>query len=175
MNEQSQKIHIIMTGGTIDSHWDPKGDTAVPNEHSVIPHYLDSLKLYEDFEFTEACMKDSRSMTPEDLKKVLQIIVQSPSRSFVVTHGTYTMPDTARFLQANLNNNNKVIVLTGSMIPLKGFDLTDAPFNLGYAIGEVKILEPGVYLAMNGKSFTAEEVSKNIPEGRFYSIFQKQQ
>ena len=30
-------LHVILTGGTIDSHYDPTRDTAVPNDKSVIP------------------------------------------------------------------------------------------------------------------------------------------
>jgi L-asparaginase len=173
--EHKQKIHIIITGGTIDSHWEGRSDTVVPNEHSVIPDYLKSLKLYLDFEFTEVCMKDSRSLTQEDIKEILKTIEHSLEKKFVITHGTYTMPDTARFIKANLSGKGKVIVLTGSMIPLKGFDSSDAQFALGYAIAQAERLNPGVYLCMNGMSFEAEAAAKNIAEGKFYSVFQEKQ
>lgn len=175
MSEKNKKIHIIMTGGTIDSHWEGKSDTAVPNEHSVIPDYIKSLKLYQDFGFTEVCMKDSRQLSRQDIEEVLKAIEGSSGTIFVVTHGTYTMPDTARFLKANLKNKDKVVVLTGSMIPLKGFDGSDAPFALGYAIAQAEKASPGVYLCMNGMSFEAEEAAKSIAEGKFYSVFQEKQ
>lgn len=175
MNNDNKKIHIIITGGTIDSHWDAKNDTVAPNEHSVIPNYIQSLKLYQDFEFTEVCMKDSRSMTHKDLEEVLRTIESSPHSKFVVTHGTYTMPDTARFIKANIKSPDKVVVLTGSMVPLKGFDSSDAQFALGFSISQAEMLKPGVYLCMNGKSFEADEAAKNISEGKFYSVFQEKQ
>lgn len=56
---------------------------------------------------------------------------------------------------------------TGSMLPLKGFAPTDAPFNLGFAIGALTLVKPGVYLAMNGKLFPAGTVKKNVHVGRF--------
>ena len=93
----------------------------------------------------------------------------------IITHGTYTMPDTARYLKANLKRKDQKIVITGSMVPLKGFDFTDAPFNLGYAIATVQIIDNEVYLCMNGTTFIPEEVSKNLSEGRFYSIFKEKQ
>lgn len=40
------QIHFIITGGTIDSHYDGSKDTALPNEESVIPGFIRSLRLY---------------------------------------------------------------------------------------------------------------------------------
>lgn len=168
-------VHFILTGGTIDSYYKGEIDTAVPNKHSVIPNYLKGLKLYLNLKFTEVCMKDSRSLTKQDLKKICKEIEKSPYKNIVITHGTYTMSDTARYLKANLKRKDKKIILTGSMVPLKGFDFTDAPFNLGYSIGNLKNIDNGIYLCMNGTIFTPEEVAKNLSEGRFYSIFKEKQ
>jgi L-asparaginase len=172
MNNQDSKIHFILTGGTIDSKWKATMDTITPNEHSVIPEYIGGLKLYKDFDFTEVCMKDSRSLTPEDVTVILNTIENSPNTKIIITHGTYTMPDTARFLKANLKRKNQTIILTGSMAPLKGFDASDAPFSLGFAYSKVQELPAGVYLCMNGAIFSPEEAAKNISEGKFYSVFQ---
>lgn len=100
---------------------------------------------------------------------------ESDANRILITHGTYTMPDTARYLKANLKRHDQVIILTGSMTPLKGFELSDDPFNLGYAVAKLQELEPGVYLCMNGKVFSADEVAKNLAEGKFYSIFSDEQ
>jgi len=56
------------------------------------------------------------------------------------------------------------------MIPLKGFDFSDAAFNLGYAIANVQTLPAGVYLCMNGKVFDPNKVDKNTAKGRFEEI-----
>lgn len=173
--EQEQKILIILTGGTIDSHWEGKTDTAVPNKHSAVPAYFENLGLYLDVAFEEVCMKDSRQIISEDIKKVKKVLEESTSKKILITHGTYTMPDTARFLAANLQRKDQTIILTGSMVPLEGFTSSDAPFNLGYAIALLDQLTPGIYLAMNGRVFTSEEAAKNIGEGRFYSVFDKKQ
>ena len=106
---------------------------------------------------------------------ICKAIEDSQFHHILITHGTYTMPDTARFIKGRLKRNDQTIVLTGSMTPLKGFEFTDAPFNLGYAIGQVVTQPSGIYLCMNGQTFTPEEVAKNITEGRFYSIFQDKQ
>jgi len=80
------------------------------------------------------------------------------------------MPDTAQYLKDQLGKTNKTIVLTGSMVPLKGFDLSDAPFNLGYAIACAQTLPFGVYVCMNGKVFDPKKVDKNRIKARFEEL-----
>jgi len=172
MAKQS-KIHFILTGGTIDSFYNPPTDAISPNKRSVIPQFIKGLKLYDEFEFTQICMKDSRQLTTRDTKNMCETIKKSPHKKIIIAHGTYTMPDTARYLQANLKNNDKTIIIVGSMIPLTGFIPSDAPFNLGYAIGKIQDLPKGIYVCMNGKVFSPNEIIKTISEGRFYSIFNK--
>ena len=53
------------------------------------------------------------------------------------------------------------------------FIRTDATFNLGFALSKCEELLPGIYLCMNGETFTPQEVAKNLGEGKFYSIFKK--
>lgn len=175
MNSQDMVINIVLTGGTIDSVWNAQKDTATPSEHSSLPNYFKQLKLYKEIIFTEACMKDSREITQEDQKHICSIVEQSICNKIIITHGTYTMPDTSRYLKTNLKRTDQTIIITGSMTPLKGFEFTDAPFNLGYAMAQVQSLPSGIYLCMNGETFTPEEVAKNLTEGRFYSIFSNKQ
>ncbi len=164
-------IHFILTGGTIDSHFDPTKDTAVPNVHSILPDYISGLKLYEKCVFSEVCMKDSRELTKADVSKICTVINKSPHKRLIITHGTYTMPDTARCLEANLKSKDKVVIFTGSMIPLLGFSPSDAPFSLGFSIAKSQELAPGVYICMNGRVFSPKETVKKLSEGRFASIF----
>ncbi|HAO52387.1 TPA: asparaginase [Candidatus Magasanikbacteria bacterium] len=170
---QKNTIHFIITGGTIDSFYNGVKDTVDTLKESSIPAYIKSLKLHEKTEFTTICMKDSRALKKSDLANVLKEIKKSPHKKFIVTHGTYTMPDTARYLDANLGKHNKIIIFTGSMIPLLGFSPSDAPFNLGYSIAKIHELKPGIYVCMNGKIFNPTEVIKFLYEGRFVSVFSK--
>jgi len=172
---QRPKIHFIITGGTMDSHWDGKIDSAVPNAQSYLPEYFSLHAMYADFKFTEVCLKDSRSLTGEDTENVLKAIEESDADKIIVTHGTYTMPDTARFLEANLKRKDQVVILTGSYTPLRGFTDSDAPFNLGFAVMATKVLDPGVYIAMNGRIFTPSEVAKRLAEGTFYSVYDRKE
>ena len=173
---KNKSIHIIITGGTIDSIYDGTKDTAVPLKESILPDYFKLLRLYEKVTFQTICMKDSRSITPSDRRKMLAAIKKSKAKNILMTHGTYTMPDTGRFLENQLDKNDKndkKVILTGSMIPLVGFSPSDAGFNLGFAIGQFDHIDPGVYVAMNGKIFSSNEVIKLVSQGRFSSILNK--
>lgn len=119
-------------------------------------------------------MKDSRQLSRSDIKKIYETIENSPHKRIIITHGTYTMPDTARYIKANLKKKDKVIILTGSMIPLVGFSPSDAPFNLGFSIAKSQELSNGIYVCVNGKVFSPTEIVKILSEGRFSSIFNKQ-
>ena len=56
-------------------------------------------------------------------------------------------------------------------MPLDGFNFSDGPFNIGFAVASAARLQPGVYIAMNGNVFTSDEVIKVISKGSFDSIF----
>ncbi|MCK5061383.1 asparaginase [Candidatus Parcubacteria bacterium] len=170
---KNNKLHFIITGGTIDSYYDGTKDTAITNEHSVVPKFVKILKLYEDCKFTEVCMKDSRDLNGTDRKNILETVKNSDSKRIIITHGTYTLPDTARYLQAQLKDHGKVIIFVCSMIPLEGFTPTDAGFNMGYAVAKSQELSEGIYVCMNGKLFVPDEIVKTLSEGRFGSIYTK--
>lgn len=174
-----QNILFIITGGTIDSVWSGAKDTAVVAEHSILPGYFEklqrNLKFPYEISFKEICMKDSREITDDDRENVLKAIENSKADKIIITHGTFTMPVTARFLESKLKENKRTIILTGSMVPIEGFDFSDGPFNLGFTISEVLKQDPGIYVCMNSQTFTASEVAKNVEEGRFYSIFKEKQ
>jgi L-asparaginase len=124
-------------------------------------------------------MKDSRDLTKENLQNICTAIENSHHKIFIITHGSYTMPNTAKFLQKNLKDKDKVIIITGAMIPLEGFSPTDASFNLGFAIAESQNLTNGIYVCMNGKMFLPDEIYipqkkvEFIKEGRFTSVNKK--
>jgi L-asparaginase len=64
---------------------------------------------------------------------------------------------------------DKTIVITGAMIPYK-FGSSDGLFNLGSAMAFVQTLPPGVYVAMNGKCFSWDNVRKNRNTGEFEEL-----
>ena len=85
-------------------------------------------------------------------------------KCIVITHGTDTMVETAEAIAKGVSG--KTVVLTGAMVPY-AFGSSDGLFNLGSALSFVQALPPGVYIAMNGRSFTWDNVRKNRSEGVF--------
>lgn len=171
MMSSKPKIDVVITGGTIDSEWNAAQDTSVVADESVVPKYFKKLDTDIEVTFNTVCMKDSRSLLPEDLRQICEAVDDSPSDKVLITHGTYTMPDTARYLEANMKTK-KAVILTGALVPLSGFEMSDAGFNLGFAIARLLTMEPGVLLCMQGRVFTPQEVAKNMSEARFFSIKQ---
>jgi len=64
---------------------------------------------------------------------------------------------------------DKTIVLTGAMIPYR-FGSSDGLFNLGSALAYVQTLPHGVYVAMNGRYFIYDNVTKNKKLGEFEEL-----
>jgi L-asparaginase len=85
----------------------------------------------------------------------------------VITHGTDTMADTARYLGERVQD--RTIVLTGAMVPYT-FGSSDGLFNLGSALAFSQSLPPGVYVAMNGRCFAWNNVRKNKASGAFEEL-----
>jgi len=156
------KIEIFTTGGTIDKiYFDQKSEYQVgdPQAKGV----LERANVVLDYEVESIIRKDSLDFTDEDRELIRQKVVSTPLKRVVITHGTDTMIDTAKVLR---NISGKTIVMTGSMYPAEFRD-SDAVFNIGCAITAVQILEPGVYIVMNGRIFNPHNVRKNVGLNRF--------
>jgi len=98
--------------------------------------------------------------------KMLEAVKACEQELIIITHGTDTMPETARSLAGV---TNKTIVLTGAMAPAIFRD-TDALFNVGCALAAVQSAEQGVYIAMNGELFDGLNVRKDVANERFVAI-----
>jgi L-asparaginase len=96
-------------------------------------------------------------------------VLEVEESHIVITHGTDTMEVTAKYLSKQ--EIGKTIVLTGAMVPYT-FGSSDGFYNLGSALAFVQTLPPGVYVAMNGKYFDAENVRKNKEKGIFEPVRQ---
>ena len=95
--------------------------------------------------------------------RIRATIAAQPTRHVLVTHGTDSMVQTGRVLKSI---PDKTIVMTGALSPAR-FRGSDAEFNIGCAIGAVQSLQPGVYIAMNGRIWNPEHVRKNVAANRF--------
>ncbi len=156
------KIKIFTTGGTIDKiYFDQKSEYQVgdPQARGV----LEKANVVVDYAVESILKKDSLDLTDSDLELIRTKVESTPYDKIIVTHGTDTMINTARVLETV---EGKTIVMTGSMYPAQ-FKESDAVFNIGCAIISVQILDPGVYIAMNGRIFNPRSARKNVERNRF--------
>jgi len=156
------KLALITMGGTIDKDY-----FDALSEYQVV----DSIMLAEvarlgiDFPCDQfaVCSKDSLEIVESDREALLQKIQSIDSSHVLVSHGTDTMVDTARFIQSR---TEKTVVFFGAMRPSR-FKDSDAMFNFAFALGALKSLDSGVYVAMSANLFRPDEVTKNRDAGRF--------
>ena len=159
-------VRLIITGGTFDKRYDEiKGALTLDQTH--LPEILDLVRCELDIKLEINQLIDSLYMEEAGRQAVLKSCKDTLEDQIVITHGTDTMDKTAAVLgQAGLN---KTIVLTGAMRPYS-VGKSDATFNLGSALIATQTLPAGVYIAMNGKIFTWDNVKKNRELGIFESL-----
>ena len=159
-------IRIFITGGTFDKEYNElNGQLFFKDSH--LPEMLDLGRNLVPVEIRTLMMVDSLEMTDDDRELIAEHCLKSPENKIIITHGTDTMAETARLIAEKVRD--KTIVLTGAMIPYK-FGSSDGLFNLGSAMAFVQTLTPGVYVAMNGRYFNANNVRKNKETGEFEEL-----
>ena len=177
----SDTIFHIMTGGTIGG--------CVPEYPEIMKladifrdpidfsKYIElSFKLRATYQDQKVCHKDSRDITDADRAYIGEVIVEQYKkgvRKFLITHGTYTMPETGTYLINHLPVDvakGTTIIITGSIFPWNVIG-SDAPMNLGAALAIlVNTPQPGVSICMHGQLFDPHSVKKNEKELLFEKI-----
>jgi len=151
-------IKLFITGGTIDcERVDPDTEKYVFLE-THLPEMLKQAKNRIAIELEVLMLKDSIYMTDSDREKILSGCKSCKENKIIVTHGTDTIVETAQVLGKNIKE--KTVVLLGAMIPFNQ-ENSDALFNLGSAITAVQLLPKGVYITMNAKIFSWDNIRKN--------------
>lgn len=168
---QKNHVHIVKMGGTIEFR-DPsyeKINDLMKLDVSIEGYLNNLINPHFKYEIETICEKDSRDINQDDLDKLWTAIKNSKYENILITHGTFTMKDTAKFLEGLIGKEkiNKKIIITGSMVPIVGFSISDAGFNLGYSIASLNSISYGVCICMNGGIFKSDEVEKNIELLRF--------
>ena len=159
-------IKIFATGGTFDKEYNEINGELFFKE----THLNELLKLGRsqlNVKIETLMLIDSLKMNQKDRNFILEKCANEKTNKIIITHGTDTMIDTAKTLADKITN--KIIILTGAMIPIK-FGSSDGLFNLGSALSFVQILEPGIYVTMNGRYFHWDNVKKNKKLGIFERI-----
>ncbi len=156
-------IRIFVTGGTFDKEYNElDGKLFFKDTH--LPEMLTLGRCRLDVDIRTLMLIDSLEMTDDDRQVILEHCKKAAENKIVITHGTDTLEITAKVLGQAIKD--KTIVLTGAMIPYK-FGSSDGLFNLGSALAFVQTLPAGVYVAMNGRYFTWDNVKKNKKTGEF--------
>lgn len=118
---QNRKILIIYTGGTIGMVKTPDGYEPKPGfleqKLRAMTKNANSISPYDVTEFSPLL----DSMTPGDWVKIGINITKKYNKydAFIVVHGTDTMAYTASALSFMLENLDKPVIVTGSMISLQ--------------------------------------------------------
>lgn len=161
-------IAILTVGGTIDKdYFDALSEYQITE--SPIHELLHTFHVNFEYQVIPVMKKDSLEMTDEDRDYLRKVINQLDQQLILVTHGTDTMAQTAKTLNGI---KGKTIILTGAMKPAR-FKDTDAIFNIGFALGALRTLAQGVYIAMNGEVFKPDNVIKNRAAHRFETVIQE--
>ncbi|MEO7176045.1 MAG: asparaginase domain-containing protein [Saprospiraceae bacterium] len=161
-------IQVFVTGGTFDKEYNYiKGELYFKDSHLM--EMFDRGRSSLDIDVRTLMMVDSLEMTDADRDIIVHNCRRSNSDKIIITHGTDRMASTAHML-AKGEIEGKTIVLTGAMVPYAFGTSSDGFFNLGAALAFVQVLPPGVYIAMNGRYFTWDNVVKNTQTGFFEEL-----
>src|SRR5574338_497413 len=134
-------VRVFVTGGTFDKEYDElTGKLYFRNTH--VDEMLRRGRCGLDVDVETLMMIDSLDMTDAQRAMIARAIAEGL--------------------------DGKTVVLTGAMVPY-AFGSSDGLFNLGSALSFVQALPAGVYIAMNGRYFRADDVRKNRTTGVFES------
>ena len=159
------RITFVQTGGTIDKDYPRNhGGYAFEFGEPAASRLLARWQPTFEFDLHTAFQKDSTELTDADRTQLAALIRDDASEHVVVTHGTDTMLETAAALAGNVGA--KRVVLTGAMRPER-FSDSDAPLNVGCAVGALQHVPPGVYVAMHGVVGRHDEVRRSPDSDRF--------
>lgn len=156
------KIRVLCVGGTIDKiYFDAKSKYEIGAP--AIGKMLSQIAVNLDIEVTSLMAKDSLDMSDDDRAVIAKAVADCDEDKIIITHGTDTMPDTARSLASI---KGKTVVLTGALAPAI-FKDSDAMFNVGGALATAQAKDEGVFIVMNGQVFDAMNVRKDVENNCF--------
>jgi L-asparaginase len=155
-------IQLFTTGGTFDKvYYGALSEFQIGEP--MAGEILREAGVTFAFKVESLLKKDSLELTDEDRELIRAKVAACPAKHILISHGTDTMNLSAEALQ---EISGKVIIFTGVMQPAR-MRSSDAPSNLGVAIGALQYLPEGIYVAMSGHIFEAGKVKKNRAAGCF--------
>lgn len=134
---KKERILLIGFGGTISSGYTPTQETIVPLSPSPAIKQIEFINLFGISRIQEdhidLLAKDSRNITDEDLRVLLDMLHLSSHRKILITAGTYLLPQISLAVLECCQGLSKAVALTGSILPA-GFAASDANANIWSAL-----------------------------------------
>jgi len=172
-----KRVTILHTGGTISSKVDYETG-AVSSKfkpEEIITMFPELKRIVNlDSRLISNMFSDDMNFSHYNIlaKEIIKEIKKGVN-GIIITHGTYTMADSARYTKSHLKRKDQTVIFTGSFVPMDGFTFSDAPFNLGFSIAKIDQLPVGeVYVCIGGRVLLADEATKIISKGKFVSLLQ---
>jgi len=159
-----KKILIINTGGTFNKVYNPiTGKLEIETTGEALQNIEKSWLTKLDY--INIIGKDSLEMNSEDREKIIKEIKSTKANNIIIIHGTDTIDKTAHSISKEYFN--KLIVLTGAMVPYS-INPIESALNLASAYGFIQASDKsGVYISMNGIIKDYKRVVKNKEKGYF--------
>ncbi len=169
-----EKILHLITGGTIS--WNvpeykeiEKIANIFMDNVDIWKHIIYSMQAKCKYDFITICNKDSRDILDIDRKRIADEILKSYkewTKLFLITHGTYTMPDTWKFLERTIDKkilDDISIVVTWAMYPWNIL-WSDAPMNIWASISSLLNAENPLWvkICMHWKNWNVNQIEKDV-------------
>ena len=182
-------VLFIQTGGTIDKEY-PKTiggynfEIGEPAVCRIVTKVKPSVGF--DYDITSICRKDSQEINNSDRESLAKCILEARQTKIIVTHGTDTIIETAKFVQSYLKSKDRIgpkhIIFVGSFLPER-FKDSDADLNIGTALGALEVLQMcsgkediegegahRIYIALGGRTIPVEKATRNSTTGLFCHV-----
>ncbi len=160
-------VAVFETGGTINGILAPD---APPPQSSRVIAWLNAQAIEAGLRLDRhvVCMKDSRAVQDSDRDNLVSAVEQCRADAVIIPHGTFTMPETGRYLASRLSANalSRPIILLGSLVPLGDPD-SDAESVLRFVLKALPDCSPGVQITMGERFWDPADVVKDAESGVF--------
>ena len=164
--EQLPRIHILATGGTIASAYDPAKGGFVPSlSADQLIAAAPDIRKYAVITYEQVANISSADMNPTvwlRLRERANAVLADPAvAGILVTHGTDTLEETAYFMDLTIDTD-KPVVIVGSQRAASLPD-TDGPRNLLNAVRVAvspEAIGMGTMVVLSGQINAAREVTK---------------
>jgi L-asparaginase len=160
---RSFEIALFTTGGTIDGADSDRGTVRLESDAAKWLSLQPNVKVLSESLFN----KDSREITDVDRAKIVSSIEACCSDAIIVTHGTFTIAESARTLKRALGETEKTILFVGAWKAF-GEPESDAPTQMEFALQVLRTGRPGVWIAMDERLWNPDLTEKiQVEPGRF--------